>query len=672
MLRTLYVIQSLFVLGLPGALAAEYLKPMPRYQHTMEVVNGQLCVFGGKGDATGTGLSAYLLDFRCVDVTKPVRQSSPKWVSLSSASRFAMPPLALHTSVYYRRNHIIVPYGGKTPTGFSKSSSLAVFCTQYQAWGASTFNDTTFRVYSHTAVLQESSGDMIIFGGLGFYTPNEVYYDQPSNPLRMVLDSEMHAQHAVARGDSTNMYVDDGAIFVDYGDAVPANISRIINHASVLIDDRYMVVMGGAMWNGPADYTSVSMDTVFVYDVDTHKWSNRTCTGDVPPFRSSFAVAKYRDSIFIFGGVDASNWLVPFNNLHQLNTTTWTWTDLSTPTAPAPRYAHQMKAIGDYLVITHGYLANKTGDPSIYFYSIKDKAFVDTYSPKGIPLTEIDAKWINPLSHATKGVISVSFIAQIAAGILACFYVCRGFTRRVALHGRARESMHSARNRARAKVVSYAENVKNPLNLPFTRAAAAAGGGGDDGQRVADAESGKSMLLAPRSNRFKPRPSAGEEAGAVYRGRINSASEATSTVVGSSSMPNRPGNLNMHGGPYGGMRHSRIIDGALPSTGPYISRKLTVSARLPSYVDADYLGYLDSNERSARLALLGNGDQGAAMDTSSSSYLLDYAHTDGSSMQNVEVFTLENSSVGAAEVEGRGFGEGPAGLRVVNDSLRSP
>ncbi|KAI8320919.1 hypothetical protein GQ54DRAFT_312279, partial [Martensiomyces pterosporus] len=99
-----------------------------------------------------------------------------------------MPPLAQHTSVYDRHNHIVVPYGGQTPTNFSRVNSLAVYCTQFQAWGASTVVNSAPKRYLHTAVLQESSGDMIIYGGASDATTDNQDMARWTGVYCMVLD----------------------------------------------------------------------------------------------------------------------------------------------------------------------------------------------------------------------------------------------------------------------------------------------------------------------------------------------------------------------------------------------------------------------------------------------------------------------------------------------------
>ncbi|KAJ2055862.1 hypothetical protein GGI17_006480, partial [Coemansia sp. S146] len=263
-----------FIVLLLGSLGLAYqgLDKIPRFQHSMEIVGGKLCVFGGKSTATGVGLSDFLLDYRCVDVTKSINQASPHWKRQSSASRFAMPPLAQQSSVYDRANHIIVPYGGQTPDTFSKANHLAVFCTKFEAWGASNIVDNDPRRYLHTAVLQVASGDMIIFGGASDATTNHQDNGRWLNVNRMVLDQPKHGIHAAGRGVGDEANIAVGTIITDNGDDTPAAINKIVQHSSVLVNDTQMVVLGGNVYDSVANKAvNLLFDSVHIYDVDRMK-----------------------------------------------------------------------------------------------------------------------------------------------------------------------------------------------------------------------------------------------------------------------------------------------------------------------------------------------------------------------------------------------------------------
>ncbi|KAJ1933808.1 hypothetical protein FBU59_005906, partial [Linderina macrospora] len=314
-----------------------HLAAVPRFHHKSEIVNGHLCVYGGKSNTTTTNLSDFLIDHRCVDITKEIDRTNPFWKKLRSSSQFTMPPLAQHSSVYDRVNHVIVPYGGQTATGFSAVNRVSVFCSMYQAWGASTYVDSEPRRYTHTAVLQERSGDMIIFGGTSDSTTNGQAFARWPNPVRMVLDGHRHAKYARAINGNSS-YVSASTILKDDGDAPPKDVENINQHAAVIFNDRDMVVVGGSVWdNSLAASSNVPMDKAFVYNVDSHTWSTHKCSGDIPSARGAMPASRYKDSLFIFGGVNILTWDTPYNDLFMLNTTSWVWRKMPTPGAPAAR-----------------------------------------------------------------------------------------------------------------------------------------------------------------------------------------------------------------------------------------------------------------------------------------------------------------------------------------------
>ncbi|KAJ1819346.1 hypothetical protein LPJ60_003823 [Coemansia sp. RSA 2675] len=582
MLLAIFVV---LLLG-PLVLARQSLGKIPRFQHSMEVVGGKLCVFGGKSTSTGVSLSDFLLDYRCVDATKPIDQSSPQWRRQSSASRFAMPPLAQQSSVYDRVNHIIVPYGGQTPDTFSKANHLAVFCTKFEAWGASNIVDNDPRRYLHTAVLQEASGDMIIFGGASDATTNHQDNGRWLNVNRMVLDQPKHGIHAATRGVGNESRVAVGTIITDNGDETPAAINKIVQHSSVLLHDKQMVVLGGNIYDSVENKAvNLLFDSVHIYDVDKMKWSTKNCSGDIPPPRSAFSASLRESSIYIYGGVNVTGWSQLFGDLYKLDTDTWVWTKLPTPNAPAPRYAHQMKTLGHYLVVTHGYISTGkdtySGDEDIYFYDLDAEAFVSRYSPRGIAKSELDTQWIVTTTHKTRGILAFCYILTLVV-VLIAFYYFVGECRKSRFTGsaaRPRDRRGSARENIRTMVETYTENLRGSTYFFESKRA---------DERRASHDTDKVTLFSPTGVGRKSfskgatdsEQPASRAADGNSRGRSQSVSEGTSTVIGSEVTPpeRRRSNFALPEN----MRHTRVIDNTANDT-PYVSRKLTLSAHIPAY-----------------------------------------------------------------------------------------
>ncbi|KAI8320120.1 hypothetical protein GQ54DRAFT_305762 [Martensiomyces pterosporus] len=557
----------------------------PRFQHTMEIINGELCVFGGKRD-NGTALSHYLLDFQCVDLTKPIQQASPEWHELSSMSRFAMPPFAQHTSVYYRKSHVVVPYGGQPPMGFSRLNRFTIFCTKFQAWGSSMPCSGTPRWVNHTAVLQEESGDIIIFGGVNNFLSESTMYDNWATPVRMILNGEAHQKHqeSVLQANTSFPVAKTSDIWPDKGDKVPSDISPIMNHDSVMVNDTCMVVLGGntyALANGtPVNMTHIPLDKAYLYDVDKRVWSVKTCSGKIPPSRSLFSASLYRDSIYIFGGVNLEYWESPFNDLYRLNTTTWRWTKISVANAPEPRYWHKMKTLGHYLVITHGYTVKSGGDPNIYFYDIRNRRFVDRYLPDGISPDDLNLQLGIPLTPTTKSLMTAILFLHAMVVIFAGYYLsdeCWQLVNSRSLNSRNSTASRS-RRRLQPRALSHSESMRESSLFAYRQST---------DEQTLDGRTLESVPMSPlKASRSalsnNPIVIALGTAAVVTRDEVQSTYEGASTAVSSCDQYRGLGSRWNDSLLLGeNMRHTRIIDDA-PVNEPYVSRKLTVSSRLPS------------------------------------------------------------------------------------------
>ncbi|KAJ1646401.1 hypothetical protein LPJ64_002094 [Coemansia asiatica] len=570
--------------------AAESVPLVPRFQHSMEIFAGQLCVFGGKSKSVGVLLEDFLLDYRCVDVTKDIDQKRPNWKLQSSASRFAMPPLAQHSSVYDRTNHIIVPYGGQVPSTFSQANHLAVYCSQFQAWGASNVVDTDPRRYVHTAVLQQSSGDMIIFGGASDQTTDNSQNPRWRNVNRMVLDSFRHQRHTQSLSYSNDVHVNAsvGTIITDEGDPTPDPIDGVIQHSSILMNDTQMVVLGGNTYNPKTKSAdNLPFNTAYVYDIDQMKWYSKNCRGQIPPARSVFAAAQYKNSIYIHAGVNVTDWSHFFADLYELDTITWRWRKMPTTNAPIPRYAHQMKALGHYLIITHGYISTSEGDlgdENIYFYDLRKQSFVDQYSPKGISDEELDIQWLIKSTHSTKGIIAVCYILTFLVFFAALYYFFKEIYDRSKRQKRPVGHRNSANGRIRSKMVSYADSWHSSAYIFDTKRSKSL----VDDRRASHETDGVTLVYSAvggkgggggggirKHSAIQARPS--DSSGRI---RSHSVSEGASTVIDSETtqleMRSNNGALSEN------MRHTRVLDDA-PLNEPYVARRLTLSQRVPGH-----------------------------------------------------------------------------------------
>ncbi|KAJ2612253.1 hypothetical protein H4S08_002787 [Coemansia sp. RSA 1365] len=548
----------------------------------MEVFDGKLCVFGGKSTTTGVNLTEFLLDYRCVDVTKDIDQVNPVWKLQSSASMFAMPPLAQHSSVYDRINHIIVPYGGQAPNTFTQANHLSVFCTLYQAWGASNVVDADVRRYLHTAVLQRHSGDMIIFGGTRDQTTGNGDGSRYDKVNRMVLDSTRHKKNNVATSRITVANITIGDVIADNGDPTPELLLGLTQHSSVLLNDTFMVILGGNVYlDGEA--VMRPFDTVHLYDVDKMTWSQRNCTGDIPDPRSVSAVSLHSQNIYLQGGVNVTSWSLSYDDLYELNTLTWTWRKMPTLNAPAPRYAHQMETLGHYLIITHGYIrydnGTESGDENIYFYDLRKQAFVDKYSPNGISKSDLDTEWIVQRTSAANAIASLCYILTLLVTLIAAYYLMSELRELFSNRARPRLRRQSNRDGIRTLVESYTETLR-PSSY-FTDKFGITSGerrGSQDTEGIA----GMAMFVG-RKSMGSARGSRIVEGRATDNpnGRSRTLSEETSTVIESdpSQAQQQQQQCTIQ---QANMRRARILDEGVDSSA-YISRKLTISGSVPTY-----------------------------------------------------------------------------------------
>ncbi|KAJ2080460.1 hypothetical protein H4R24_003072 [Coemansia sp. RSA 988] len=543
----------------------------------MEIFDGKLCVFGGKSNDTGVDLTDFLLDYRCVDVTKDIDQTNPDWKLQSSASMFAMPPLAQHSSVYDRVNHIIVPYGGQAPNTFTQANHLSVFCTLYQAWGASNAVDADVRRYLHTSVLQRSSGDMLIFGGTRDQTTGKGDGSRYDKVNRMILDSTRHKSNnlVINRINADNITI--GNVIVDGGDPTPDLLIGLTQHSSVLLNDTFMVILGGNVY---LDNVAVMrpFDYVHVYDVDKMTWLRRNCTGDIPDARSVSAVSSYGNNIYLQGGVNVTSWSLYYGDLYELNTLTWTWRKMPTSNAPLPRYAHQMERLGHYLIITHGYVryenGSEWGDEDIYFYDLRKEEFVDKYSPDGISRFDLDTEWIVERTGAANAIASLCYVLTLLVSLIAIYYLIGELRELFANRARPRPRRQSNREGIRSLVESYTETLRpsSYFTDKFGRSS-----GDRPGSQDAEGLAGMAMFAGRKSMSSAK----GLRTADVSNGRSHTLSEGTSTVI--ESDPSQAQQQQQQSAvQQANMRRARILDEGVEESA-YVTRKLTISGLVPTY-----------------------------------------------------------------------------------------
>jgi len=105
-------------------------------------------------------------------------------------------------------------------------------------------------------------------------------------------------------------------------------------HSCTVMAGGMLVIFGG--YNG--DYC---LNDVHTFDSETHQWSKRECTGEIPAHRGGHtAVAWHGTKMVVHGGWDVGN--VYFDCTYVLDTETWSWEKLQVTSAykPVGRVGH--------------------------------------------------------------------------------------------------------------------------------------------------------------------------------------------------------------------------------------------------------------------------------------------------------------------------------------------
>ncbi|KAJ1930952.1 hypothetical protein FBU59_006875, partial [Linderina macrospora] len=313
-----------------------------------------------------------------------------------------------------------------------------------------------------------------------------------------------------------------------------------------------MVVLGGDNWNTTKnDADMPPFDTAHIYNVDEHSWSKQPCRGQVPSPRSAHTAALYNDSIYIYGGANNSNWSSIHSDMYALNTKTWVWRKVPASNMPKPRYAHQMKALGHYLIISHGFLEDSTGDPDIYFFDIETEKFVDHYSPRGISRAELDVEWAKPVKSVTHIVMAFMLLLQCLAGILPLYMAAKSIWKMATARARNGPQPDTRVRRMSSRLARYSETLRNSVIFPY--------------KRTSMDPDGDEITVSSRSayaHSGRRRASSIPLEAILDKTKRHSVSEGTSTIVGSDQANQERQKIAVA---MGNRRHSRVMDN-IPKT----------------------------------------------------------------------------------------------------------
>lgn len=135
--------------------------------------------------------------------------------------------------------------------------------------------------------------------------------------------------------------------------------------------DGNLCVWGGGTNDLTADKTELA-SSVHVFNPSLESWSEHKCNG-VPPlglYRGACASAGHH--IYVYGGLNGSQYQA---SLHQLNTRSWTWKELS-GAGPMKKYGCRMLKYGSKLVLFGGYgIPSGPAQPGADF--VKSNKYID-------------------------------------------------------------------------------------------------------------------------------------------------------------------------------------------------------------------------------------------------------------------------------------------------------
>ncbi|KAJ2884901.1 hypothetical protein FB639_001875 [Coemansia asiatica] len=154
-----------------------------RWSHTSVIADQTMYIFGGK-KSTGNSESDYASSCLSINLSVKFSTSSIPW---EHACENNGPMIADHSAAINSDINMVVLFGGTMPANTDRRSAVHLFSAQIGFW--STPSDRKFpnALVGHTAVLQDPTGDMLIYGG------RLLSADQLSNStLLMVTDTQRH------------------------------------------------------------------------------------------------------------------------------------------------------------------------------------------------------------------------------------------------------------------------------------------------------------------------------------------------------------------------------------------------------------------------------------------------------------------------------------------------
>ncbi|KAJ2591485.1 hypothetical protein H4R99_006734 [Coemansia sp. RSA 1722] len=154
-----------------------------RWSHTSTIADQTMYIFGGK-KSTGNSESDYASSCLSINLSAKFSTNSIPW---EHACENTGPQIAGHSAAINTDINMVVVFGGTMPENADRVSAVHLFSAQIGFWSTPSDREFPNTLIDHTAVIQDPTGDMLIFGG------RIVSSDQLSNStLLMVTDTQRH------------------------------------------------------------------------------------------------------------------------------------------------------------------------------------------------------------------------------------------------------------------------------------------------------------------------------------------------------------------------------------------------------------------------------------------------------------------------------------------------
>ena len=297
----------------------------------------------------------FVPDLFYLDISTTFPLTDPPFTLVQNAGQ----PLISHHAACPSGSKIVI-YGGRESK--ITSTSVRTFNPDNLQWQLETSDFGTLKRYEATCAVNDiSPGDGWLFGGLADSTTvsnlNSTYVFKDIARLQAGTSTFTHIT-----GDKDR----PGPRW---------------DHASAVLDDGRVVMVGGVVQTGNAAFALAPMTQVDVYNPSTNSWTTQNVGGDsLPTPRRALSATAYGHNIIVYGGTD-NNFASYYSDMAMLDTSTWTWKTGLVSGGPIGRFGHTAAMVDSQnMVVAFGY-TNNGADPRVYIFNAHTNQWMDAYTP---------------------------------------------------------------------------------------------------------------------------------------------------------------------------------------------------------------------------------------------------------------------------------------------------